>query len=79
MVAIVSNASVADDAFVGAVLAGALSAASGRDVTAAALGRERGDARYFLGSQATAQRAEELVASGKAYAEVVAILQGGSS
>jgi hypothetical protein len=79
MVAIVTNPSVADDAFVGAVLAGALSAASGREITAAALGRERNEARYFLGSAATAERAEELVASGKGYAEVVAILQGGSS
>lgn len=80
MVVIVSNPCVADDAFVGAVLAGALSAASGREVTAAALGREQGgEARYFLGSAATAERVEELVAAGKGYAEVVAILQGGSS
>ena len=53
MVAIVSNPSIADDAFVGAVLAGALSAASGREVAAAALGREGDEARYFLGSAAT--------------------------
>ena len=79
MVAIVTNASGADDACVGAVLSGALSAASGRDVTAAALGREGNEARYFLGSAATSARAAELVASGKGYAEVVAILQGGSS
>lgn len=79
MVAVVANPSVGDDAFIGAVLAGALSAASGRDVTAAGLGRENQEARFFLGSAATAARAEELVASGKAYAEVVALLQGGSS
>jgi len=79
MVAIVSNPSIADDAFVGAVLSGALSVAAGREVTAAALGREQGEARYFLGSAATSERVDELVASGKGYAEVVAILQGGSS
>lgn len=79
MVAIVTNPSVADDAFVGGVLAGAVTAASGREVTAASLGREGNEARFFLGSAETAERAEELVASGKAYAEVVAILQGGSS
>ena len=79
MVAIVTNPSIGDDAFVGAVLAGALSGASGREIAAAALGRENEQARFFLGSAATVARAEELVASGKAYAEVVAILQGGSS
>ena len=79
MVAIVTNPSVSDDAFVGAVLSGALSAASGRDVSAAALGHDGQEARYFLGSAATAERVEELVASGKGHADVVAILQGGSS
>lgn len=79
MIAVVSNPSVSDDGFVGAVLAGALSAASGRDVSAAALGRERGEARYFLGSASTADRARHLVEEGKSYAEVVAILQGGAS
>jgi hypothetical protein len=61
------------------VLAGALSAASGRDVAAAALGRERGQARYFLGSAATAERARGLVKNGHGYADVVAKLQGGVS
>ena len=79
MVAIVSNPSIANDAFVGAVLAGALSAASGREVDAAALGRAGGQARYFLGSAPTSVRARGLVAQGKGYAEVVAILQGGTS
>ena len=79
MVAIVSNPSVTSDVFVGAVLAGALSAASGRDVSAAALGRAGGEARYFLGAAPTAERARGLVEEGKSYAEVVAILQGGTS
>lgn len=79
MVAVVANPSIAHDAFVIAVLSGALSAASGRDVFAAALGRERGQARYFIGSSATSDRVRDLVGQGKGYAEVVATLQGGAS
>jgi hypothetical protein len=79
MVAVVSNPSIADEGFAGAVLAGALSAASGRDVSAASLGREGGATRYFLGSAATSERARRLVAQGKGYADVVASLQGGTS
>ena len=79
MIAVVSNPSVADDGFVGAVLASALSAASGREVSAAALGRDHGEARYFLGSASTSERARHLVEEGKSYAEVVAILQGGAT
>jgi hypothetical protein len=79
MLVVVSNPSVASDVFVGAVLSGALSAASGRDVSAAALGRDGNDSRYFLGSAATSHRVKGLVESGKAYGEIVALLQGGSS
>lgn len=79
MVAVVSNAGVADDGFVAAVLAGALSAASGREVAAAALGSEGGKARFFLGSAATSERVRVLVGQGKGHAEVVAALQGGAS
>ena len=79
LVAIVSNPSIADDGFVGKVLAGAFSAASGRDVVAAPLGRERGEARYFLGTAATSDRVRDLVAGGMGYAEVLATIQGGSA
>lgn len=79
MVAVVSNPSIKDDAFAGGVLSGALSSASGREVAAASLGREGNSARYFLGSASTAERVNELVASGKGHADVVAVLQGGSS
>ena len=79
MIAVVSNPSIANEGFVGAVLANALSTASGRDVSAAALGVERGEARYFLGSQSTSERVLRLVAEGKTYAEVVTILQGGAT
>lgn len=79
MVAIVGNASIADDMFIGAVLGGALSAASGREVAAAALGREGTQARYFLGSPPTADHVRVLVGKGLGYAEVLATLQGGTS
>jgi hypothetical protein len=82
MIAVVTNPSVADDGFVGSVLAGALSTASGRDVSAAAIGHSSGarkESRYFLGSAKTVERARVLVGTGKDYAEIVAILQGASS
>jgi hypothetical protein len=75
MVAIVSNPSIANNAFLGAVLAGALSAASGREISAAALGGER----YFLGSAPTASRVRGLVAQGRGFADILAGLQGGTS
>lgn len=75
MIAVVQNPGVADDGFTGAVLAGALSAASGRDLAAAPLGKEGVRSRYFLGAAATAERARALVAQGKGFAEVVATIQ----
>jgi len=75
MVAVVQNPGVADDGFVGAVLAGALSAASGRDLAAAPLGKDGVRSRYFLGGAATADRARALAEQGKPFAEVVAIIQ----
>jgi hypothetical protein len=79
LVAIVANPSIADDAFVSAVLAGALSEAAGREVSAAGLGHEGNEARYFIGSAATSERVRGLASEGKGYAEIVATLQGASS
>ena len=79
MVAIVTNASIDNDMFLGAVLGGALSAASGREVAAASLGREGPSTRYFLGAQATADRVRVLIGKGQSYAEVLAGLQGATS
>ena len=79
MIGVVVNPAVRHDAFVGAVLAAALGAAAGRDVAAAPLGHEGGAARYFLGSPKTTPRVIALVAAGKSYAEILAILQGGAS
>lgn len=79
LLVVVSNPSITDEAFVGAVLGAAMSAASGRAVAAAALGRDGNQGRYFLGSAATSQRVRALVGEGKGYAEIVASLQGGAS
>ena len=79
MVAIVNNPSIDNDMFLGAVLGGSLSAASGREVAAAAIGRERGSVRYFLGSPSTADQVRVLVGKGMSHAEVLASLQQGAS
>lgn len=79
LVAVVANASISNDAFLGAVVSSALAAASGRDVSAAALGRQGGVARFFLGSAATSERVRDLAKQGKPYAEIVATVQGAST
>ncbi len=79
MVVVVQNAGVAHDGFVSAVLSGALSAASGRDLAAAHIGKDGVRSRYFLGSAATADRARDLAAGGKGHVEVLATLQGGAA
>ncbi|HEY8076793.1 MAG TPA: hypothetical protein VIF62_21855 [Labilithrix sp.] len=79
LIVVVTNPSVASDSFLGAAVAAAIGAIGGRDVLAAALGRDRGAARYFIGSAATANKVRGLVAQGRAYAEIVAALQGGAA
>ena len=79
MLAVVTNPSVADDTFLGAVVAGALAAAAGREVAAAPLGHHGPSARYFIGAPSTVERVGALAAEGRSYAEIVAILQGGAS
>ena len=78
MVAVVSNPAVEQPAFVAAVLAGALGAASGRDIAATPIG-EGAEARYFIGSPKTVERIAELTRSGKTHAEILADLQGSAS
>lgn len=77
LVCVVENPSHASDAFVSAVLAGALSAASGRDVAVAPLARN--GARYFVGAPRAADRVRMLAAQGKGHAEILGALQGGAS
>ena len=84
LVAIVHNASISEDVFVGAVLGAALTAATGREVGAAALGRPTAtasgtEARFFLGQPNTADRVRVLVGRGMSHSEVLATLQGASS
>jgi hypothetical protein len=79
MIAVVTNPSVENDAFVGAVVAGALGAAAGRELVPAAIGRNGEQVRFFVGARATADRAKSLAAQGKKFSEVIAALQGGAS
>lgn len=80
MVAVVGNPSVTSDSFLGSVLAAAVGSASGRELAYAPLGRERGIARYFLGSKAAADRARTLSAQGKAHGDILAAVhEGGAS
>jgi hypothetical protein len=78
MVCVVTNTSSAafpSDAFLAAVLGGALGAASGRDVAAAPLGKDGNAVRFFVGTKATADRVRGLVAQGKGFAQIVTSLQ----
>jgi hypothetical protein len=79
MVCVVANPSVPSDAFLGAVLEGALGSASGREIAAAPLGREAESARFFLGARGTATRVRGLVAEGKSHGDALAIIQETSS
>jgi hypothetical protein len=79
LVAVVTNPGVPNDAFLGAVLASAIGAASGRELAAAPLGREGVTIRFLLASRATADRARSMIREGKLHAEVLAALQGAAS
>ncbi len=79
MVCVVTNASVPSDVFLGSVIGNAIGAASGREVVAAAIGRDGDAARFFVGTAKTAERVRGLVAQGKPYAEIVASIQEGAS
>lgn len=79
LVAVVTNASVSGAAFVEAVLAAALSAASGRDVHVASLGASTEGQRLFVGSERGAARVRSLVQAGRSYGEIVAKLQESTS
>jgi hypothetical protein len=75
LVLVVTNAAVASDGFVGALLIGALHASTGRDVAIAPLGKEDGSARYFIGAQPTVSKVRSQVSQGKPWAEVLSSLQ----
>lgn len=79
MVVVVKDPGVSSDGFLGAALAGALGAATGRDVFIAPLGREPGTARYFVGAQQTASRLRSLISQGKPWAEALGALQKGAA
>ena len=75
MVIVVANPGVNSDGFLGAALSGALAAASGREVAIAPLGREGTTARYFVGTQQTVVKVRSLVSQGKAWSDVLGVLQ----
>jgi hypothetical protein len=75
MVLIVENPGVDSDGFLGAVLSGALAAATAREIGIAPLGREGKSARYFVGAPSTAVKARTLVSQGKSWAEVLGDIQ----
>lgn len=76
MVIVVASPGVNSDGFLGAALAGALNAATGREVAIAPLGREGTTARYFVGTQPTVVKARSLISQGKSWTEVLGALQG---
>ncbi len=79
MVIVVTNAGVKNDRFLSGVLSGALGAASGRSLAAAALNAQGDPLRFFIGAEATAARVRDLVKDGKGHGDVLAGLQGGAS
>lgn len=79
MVIVVTNPGVNSDGFLGAVLAGAIGAATGREVAIQSLGRDGSVARYFVGAQPTALKARSLLSQGKSWGEILSILQKASA
>lgn len=74
LVLVVTNAVLASDAFVGAILSGAIAAAAGREVAVGAIGREGDVARYFVGSAETVARVRALLGEGRPWTEVLHLL-----
>jgi hypothetical protein len=79
LVLVVTNPGVGSEGFMGAALAGALFAATGREVSIAPLGREGTIARYFVGAQPTVVKARSLISQGKSWGDVLSALQKGAS
>lgn len=75
MVVSVAGSAVSSDAFVSAVLVGALGEATGRELAVAPLGHDEAVARYFVGAQQTVARARGLLSQGKAWPDVLGLLQ----
>jgi len=75
MIVILTNPNVNSDGFLGAALAGAVTVASGRDVTMIPIGRDGNVVRFLIGTQQTMIRCRSLVSSGKTWMEIIAALQ----
>ncbi len=79
MLLVVKNASTSGDAFLGAVLAGAVSAATSRDVATALVEKNAGALRFFVGSRATADRVRGMAAKGTKLGDLMGSIQGGAA
>ena len=75
LVFVVANPSVASDGFVSGALAGALLAATGREVSVGALGKDGATSRYFVGTPATITKIRGLVSQGKSWSDVLGTIQ----
>jgi hypothetical protein len=75
LVIVVTNAGVASDGFMNAALAGALLAATGREVAIAPIGKDGTTVRYFVGAPPTVVKARGLVSQGKSWGDILAALQ----
>lgn len=75
MVLVLANPSVASERFCGAILAGALGAATGREVATTSLGKDGGGLRFFVGTRATTERVGKMIQSGTPFAQALAALQ----
>ncbi len=79
MVLVLANSSITSERFCGAILAGALGAATGREVATAAIGKDGRGTRFFVGTRATTDRLREMIQSGTPFAQALASLQGDRS
>ena len=75
LVLVVANPGVASDGFMNAALAGALFAATGREVAVTPIGREGTTVRYFVGAPSTVSKARGLVSQGKSWGDILTALQ----
>lgn len=77
LVSVLAQPAIDDEAFLEATLSGALSAATGRDVVCACLGREGTQVRFFCGSATTADRVRAKLQEGAKHGDILTELQAG--
>jgi hypothetical protein len=75
LVVVVEHCAIADDACLEALVEGAIGAAVERDVRAATLAREAGEARVLVASEGAIERAKTGLASGGSWGDVLVRIQ----